>query len=57
MVKPELSSLLLGRTSFGRTSQSLETMVRQAHLEMIAIVTVDRVLEKSPASSTHDKSF
>ena len=52
MMKLELSSLLLGRTS-----QSLENIVRQVHLEMVAIVTVDRKFERSSASFTHDESF
>ena len=52
MVKLELSSLRPGRTS-----QSLENIVRQVHLEVVAIVTVDRMFERSSASSTHDMSL
>ena len=52
MIKPELSSLLLSRTS-----QSLENIVRQVHLEVVAIIKVDRMIERSSVSSTHDESF
>ena len=52
MVKLELSSLFLGRTS-----QSLENIVRQVHLEVVVLVTVDRIFERSFALSTHDESF
>ena len=52
MVKLELWSLLQGRTSL-----SLENIVRQVHLEVVAIVTVDRTFETSSVSSTHDEIF
>ena len=47
-VKLELSALLQRRTP-----QSLENIVRQIYLEVVAISTVDRMFESSPVSPTY----